>query len=288
MTDTALHIALCFDDNFWAPAYAVMRSICLATKRRKDLNFHLCHRKLTAEHVADLKSIATEFKATLHFHALDEMDIFRSVGLKAKYHPRLTHTIYGRLLFDHFLPKTISRLIYLDCDMYVRAPIEELAELDLDGKAIAAVPDPGSHLHTNGRDFKQKWDLFDTADPYFNSGMLVIDMDKWRALKVEEKFANAVEDGTLDRIYYDQDFLNLTFRHNWLRLDPRWNLIGPRKVHQALDPAILHYTGKRKPWNLVSGVAFARLYRHAMTNELFYRYMRYRMKKRFNRLIGRK
>ncbi|MEO6394984.1 MAG: hypothetical protein ABIO40_03655, partial [Devosia sp.] len=28
----AIHIALTFDDNFWAPAYTVARSICLTTK----------------------------------------------------------------------------------------------------------------------------------------------------------------------------------------------------------------------------------------------------------------
>ena len=35
-----IHIVLTFDDNFWAPAYAVARSICLSTRRR-DLVFHL-------------------------------------------------------------------------------------------------------------------------------------------------------------------------------------------------------------------------------------------------------
>ena len=32
-----IHIALTFDDSYWAPAYATMRSICLTTRRRGDI-----------------------------------------------------------------------------------------------------------------------------------------------------------------------------------------------------------------------------------------------------------
>lgn len=49
-----MHIALVLDDNFWAPAYAVMRSVALHTHRRRDLRFHLVHQPLSDEHVADL------------------------------------------------------------------------------------------------------------------------------------------------------------------------------------------------------------------------------------------
>jgi hypothetical protein len=45
-------VALTFDDNFWAPAYAVARSICLTSKRREDVVIHFCHFGLSAEHKA--------------------------------------------------------------------------------------------------------------------------------------------------------------------------------------------------------------------------------------------
>ena len=59
-----IHIALTFDDNFWAPAYALMRSVCLFTRRRRDLVFHLCHRTLLPAHQTDLEGIAEEFGGT--------------------------------------------------------------------------------------------------------------------------------------------------------------------------------------------------------------------------------
>jgi lipopolysaccharide biosynthesis glycosyltransferase len=283
-----IHIALCFDDKYWALAYTVMRSVSIATGRKPDLNFHLLHNGLDPRHSADLDRIAEEFGAHLHFYDLNEVELFKSLGEKGRYHKRLTYIIYARLMLHEILPAEVGRVIYMDCDMYVRAPIEELFEMDLEGHAIAAVRDPFYFHIVGGRDLRAKRDLFDLSDSYFNSGLIVIDRDKWAEAGVLQRFEALIADGTIDRLYYDQDILNLIFCRNWKRLDTLWNVVKPRGLHEPLDPKLLHYTGPRKPWHLVSAVAFAREYRHVMTNELFYRYMRFRMKRRLGRLIGLK
>ncbi|WP_417583244.1 glycosyltransferase family 8 protein [Pelagibacterium sp.] len=284
MPSQKIHVALTFDDFFWAPAYAVMRSICLHTHRRSDLVFHLCHRPLTDEHRNDLLAIEAEFGCKLAFYDLTQNAEFLSLVKDAPYHKRMTNIVYARLMLDRFLPADVERVIYLDCDMMVMAPIEKLAELDLQGKSIAAVEEPSALQVANQRDARVNRDLIDPADPYFNAGLVVIDRQKWHAAQIPERLNRYIEDGTIERIYYDQDLLNIVFCNDAYLLDQRWNLIGPRPAHQALNPFILHYTGERKPWNLYSGVAFARTYRHVMTNALFYRYWRHRMKHRLLKL----
>jgi len=284
---TAIHIALTFDDNFWAPAYATMRSVCLATHRRADLVFHLCHRILPPAHVADLKKIETEFPAvSVYWYDLDTDARFADIAARARTNKRLSNIVYARLMFGELLPAEISRLVYLDCDTYVRAPIERLAEMDMKGFPVAGVTDALTPFVSNRRDLMTNRDLFDPADPYFNAGVLLIDMAGWRAADIPERLDRAIADGTLDRIYYDQDFLNLVFRNNWLPLDFRWNTMDPRPAHQGIGPHILHYTDRRKPWHLISGTAFARTYRHVMTNELFYRFLRHRIRRRLLGLVG--
>ncbi len=280
-----IHVLLCFDDNFWAPAYAVMRGICLSTRRRKDLVFHLCELRLEDAHRQDLKKIEDEFGAKLVFYDLESNEDFQRSCAKLPTDTRLNQIMYARLLVAELIPDEVERIIYCDCDTYMRGAIEELAEIDLEGKPIGAVEDPLGDFITRRRDMRQNVDLFDPADPYFNSGLLVIDTKKWRAAKVLENLARLVADGTMARIYYDQDFLNLTFFGNWKPLDKMWNVIDPRPPHQALNPKMLHYTGKRRPWNLVSAVAFARTYRHVMTNELFYRYMRHRWRRKLMKTL---
>ncbi|GGF38784.1 hypothetical protein GCM10011321_32190 [Youhaiella tibetensis] len=286
MPDNKIHIALAFDDNFWAPAYAVMRSICLFTKRRSDLVFHLIHQPITDEHRADLEKIPAEFGATLVWHDLTRSDVFNAIVSRVPSSRQWTSVVYGRLLIDTLVGPDVSRVIYLDCDMMVRAPIEDLYAADLGEFPIGAVRDTAGALIVGGRDIKNNRDIFDPADPYFNSGMVVIDVDKWRQVAVPERLEELIASGVMARLYYDQDVLNLVFKHRWQPLPTRWNTIDARHPHEGLDPSILHYTGPNKPWNLVSNVAFRRIYRHVMTNELFYRFMRHRWSTYWRRKLG--
>jgi lipopolysaccharide biosynthesis glycosyltransferase len=82
-----------------------------------------------------------------------------------------------------------------------------------------------------------------------------------------------LESGLLARIYYDQDFLNLTFEDDWVELPVWWNLLDPRPWHESLNPYLCHYTGRLKPWLVRPKVAYARAYRYVMTNDVYYRFL---------------
>lgn len=279
----AMHVALTFDDNFWAPAYATMRSVALFSHHRQDLVFHLCHRTLTEEHRADLERIREEFPVELRWYDLDQSAMFQDIAKRMPENKRLSNIVYARLMIDRLVAPDVGRILYLDCDMLVREDVAVLFDLDLEGNAIAAVRDSIGAFITGRRDLKQNRDIFDPADYYFNAGMVLIDIAKWREADVIGRMEEAYSTGVMQRIYYDQDLLNLVFKGKWLKLPWRWNVIDARHAHDGVDPAILHYTAERKPWGLLAGmfqsVAFARFYRHVMTNELFYRFARHRWKR---------
>jgi lipopolysaccharide biosynthesis glycosyltransferase len=278
-----MHVALTFDDNFWAPAFATMRSVCLFSHHREALVFHLCHRTLAPEHRADLEAITAEFPVTLRWYDLDQSDMFRDLAARMPENKRLSNIVYARLMIDKLVGPEVERILYLDCDMLVREDVAELFALDLEGNAIAAVRDSIGAFITNRRDLKQNRDLFDPADYYFNAGMVLIDIGKWREADIIGRMEEAYASGVMQRIYYDQDLLNLVFKGRWLKLPWRWNVVDARHAHDGVDPAIVHYTGPTKPWGIFAhnfqSVAFARLYRHVMTNELFYRFARHRWKR---------
>ncbi len=270
---TPIHVLLALDDKYWAPAYAVMRSICLFTFRRQDLRFHLFTSGLRPDHLDVVQAISREFGATQIFYDIPHHPVFAPIADKVRQSGQFPNIVYGRVLAAQILPPDVERLIYLDCDMMVRVPIERLYDMDMQGFPLAAVPDyAGAQIMTR-RSMVDPRGIFDPAMRYFNSGLLLMDMGKWRTLKVDEQFRRAIDDGTLAKIYYDQDFLNLSFRDNWLELDRFWNLLDPKPAHESLNPNVLHYTGERKPWFVNQTVAYARLYRHVMTNEVFYTYL---------------
>ncbi|MCB1020943.1 MAG: glycosyltransferase family 8 protein [Acidobacteria bacterium] len=284
---TELHVALSFDDGFWAPAYAVMRSICLASHHRGDLVFHLFEDALEPAHRAELDSIATEFPARLVHVDLGANARFAELTAALPVARPFSRVIYARLMLDALLPPDVERLVYLDCDTLVLAPIEQLIETDLGGKSIGAVSDPYRHMHMLGRDLRANADVFDFTTPYFNSGVLLIDRAAFARADVPSRTRDLAQKGLLQRLQYDQAALNLIFADDWLALDPRWNFIAPLAAHEALEPFVLHYAGPRKPWGLLPGAAHRRLYRHVMTNRLFYPFRRAQMWRAL-RSVGRR
>jgi lipopolysaccharide biosynthesis glycosyltransferase len=282
-----LDVTLTFDDYFWAPAYATMRSVCLSTRRRADLVFHLFHWRLTIEHRADLDAIATEFGATVRHCALETAPAARALLDSLPGTRDFPPVVYARLLLDQLLPPEVSRVLYLDSDLYVRAPVEQLLELDFMGKSLAAAPEPGRHHLVAGDDMRTRNGPFDPADPYFNSGVLVIDRAAWGRADLPGFLQNLKASGDLARLYHDQDVLNLKFRGDWLRLDPLWNLTKPHPALRALDPMIVHYTTGMKPWHPLAYVAFGSSYKHVMTKAVLKRYRRYLLQRWFARRFGR-
>ena len=285
--ETGIHIVLTFDDNFWAPAYAVMRSVCLASKRRKDVVFHLFVQALGAAHRADLDRITEEFGATLVYYDLAHHEEFQRISGALRQSQRFPQIVYARLLIDRLLPASVRRVIYLDCDTLVLSPIERLYEHELDGLPIAAVSEPfGMHIML-GRDMRRKQEIFASANRYFNSGVMLIDLVGFAAADIPARIEALRQRGIADRLYYDQDMLNLIFAGRWLELDWRYNVIELQPAHHAMGVHIVHYSDRRRPWHLVSKVPFHRTYRHVMTNELFYRFARHRWQRAGQRFVGK-
>jgi lipopolysaccharide biosynthesis glycosyltransferase len=283
-----IHVALSFNDKYWALAYTVMRSICLSSRLRGEIVFHLCHSALTPAHAATLDSITPEFGATLLHHDPEANPAFSGIIGRLPVTARFPRIVYTRLLLDKLLPNEVTRFIYLDCDILVRRPIEELYDLDMQGFPIAAVADPYHDGIKLGRDIRSKTSPFDSAAPYFNSGVMLIDRPRFAIADLVGKVEAFAATGILDKLYFDQDILNLVFAENWLELPWRFNLMLPRKPHEGLGPAIVHYTGFRRPWLPYSGAAFSRTYRHVMTNEVFHRQLRERWVNFLRRRIGLK
>jgi len=273
-----IEIALTFDDNFWAPAYASMRSVCLTTSDPARLRFHLLVQGLSPAHRAVIDSIATDYGATLNLIELDERNVLgeRIAGFPSIRMRRFRPVIYARLFLGELLPAEVERVLYLDSDVFVRSPIEALYEIDMNGKAIAAALQPDRLHCIAGKDLRTR-QVFTLGQPYFNSGVMLIDMRQYRGVDFAAALSGSLPQSEIDMFYYDQDILNFVFRGRFHQLDYRWNLQNPLEAHEILDPHILHYSANPKPWFAWSRVAFKRTYRHLMTNRYFYQYRRERL-----------
>jgi len=141
---------------------------------------------------------------------------------------------------------------------------------------VAAVPEPTLPVMANPRTYERLRDPhLDPTVPYFNAGVLIIDLDSWRRAHVGERALSFI--AQYRPALMDQDALNAVVSGQWLELDPMWNTITywfrsrsrQRRYSALLRRArIVHYAGHRKPW-LRAGVWEAERwlqYRHQLSD----------------------
>ena len=187
----------------------------------------------------------------------------------------LTKECYLRILAPEILAPDIRRIVYLDCDLVVLDDLRPLWHLDLKGKSVAAAMDypPVSQLVEPGRLARLG---MPAGAPYVNSGVLVIDLDRWRERGLTRRLFDFVEEKGAALLTADQDAINVVLNTDGdlTILDCRWNLqtrmyrVGRRSAPEAYEatraarrrPAVLHYTGSEKPWLFMSGAVLRRHY----------------------------
>ena len=158
-----------------------------------------------------------------------------------------------RLLAGSSLPPELSKVIYLDADLLVQDDLAALWERSFDGNVVLAVQDAYVQRGRNGR----------ALEPYFNSGLMVIDLAAWRAAEVEAACLAAARRLQHTTRWLDQDALNASLMGRWGALPPRWNKqywldalpdwrCSPYSADEFEEarrrPAIIHFCSETKPW----------------------------------------
>jgi lipopolysaccharide biosynthesis glycosyltransferase len=146
--------------------------------------------------------------------------------------------------------------LYLDVDAIVLTDVTELWGADLGGAVLGAVAD----CYMDPQKFAARWGLQGESPGYFNSGVLLFDLERMRAGKLFEKAVAFVVANLDDVRFTDQDALNFACWSQWKRLDARWNVqrhmvisalneeTPPDRRLNGQSPAIIHYTSAEKPW----------------------------------------
>lgn len=238
-----IHVALTFDDNYLEHSIVLMTSI-LANKYDDDqIFFHIVDGGLTQKSFDKLFGMQN---CSVEIHKVDE-NLFKNY-VKSDYYP-------VSMLYTMILPDVINvdRLIYLDSDMIVNSSLKELSEMDLGDNYIAAVED------ANGKKYAKRFGLkFDSK--FFNTGVMVLNCNKWRADNIMARAVEISMANTGTRFGFDQTVLNQLFEGKVKYIDLKWNLqYCPINVWATYDdieqykyaiknPNIVHYVGDYKPW----------------------------------------
>ncbi len=220
-----------------------------------------------------LESIASEFGRTLRM--LDLSDIRERFGYET-HSGRFDISAMGRFFLGDILPHE-QRFLYLDCDTVVCTSLERLYDKDLKGNICGAVMEPTIYAQTKAMIGLEPDDM------YFNSGVLLIDMDRWRGAGIDKALRDYYQGINGRSAFCDQDAINAVLKGRIMPLPPRYNFFSNYYYYDyqslvRLDknyagfsqrafclakahPVIVHYAGDERPWIRGSRNPYGRLYR---------------------------
>ena len=275
MTDTPA-VVLAADENFAMPLAVTVRSALEHLPPGAKLELYVLDGGIEPATKQRIEASWPADKFELQWVAVDPavFDALPVVG-------RISHVAYFRVLLTRLLPESLGRVIYLDSDLLVLADLTRLWQIELDGALALAVQDcaaPYIDAHQvpsvakacqyfgSATPIANYAELgLDPRAPYFNSGVMIIDVDAWRRERVSEQLIDCLEQNKDHIRWWDQYALNVVLAGRWRELDPRWNQGAtlftcfhwshshydrPTFAQVCDDPWIVHFTTEHKPWKV--------------------------------------
>lgn len=248
------------NDSFVPQLGAAICSVCENNRESPEITFYVGSFHITDVHQEQLARLAEIYGRSIRFVPIDNLKERLGFDFDSK---GWNEVILARLLIDRLLPEEVERVLYLDGDTIVRGSLSALWETDLQGKVIGAVSEPTvNHGRKNG--------LVSVDQPYYNSGVLLIDLHRWREEKTGQRILDYYRQKGGNLFAPDQDAINGALAGEIYTLSPAYNYFNvfwhysyrslvrissptpylpKEEVEKAkADPRIIHYLGEERPW----------------------------------------
>lgn len=239
-------IVLACDEAYAMPLATTLRSIVEANRNRWPLEFHVLANGLADSTRQKVFNSLPKGAASIRWIPVD-LGLFRKFSTLS-YISKMT---YARFVIPEIFPESVSKVLYLDSDILVLDDLGPLWETPLEGFIMGAILDGLDSLIKRGE--PSLGDIPRVQD-YFNAGVLLIDLQRWRQERISEKALEYLNQYPHSP-YSDQDALNVACDGLWKKLDPRWNFQDHYERRRLSDmlpaqrPGIVHFVCHPKPWN---------------------------------------
>gem|GEM_PF-6106143 len=157
--------------------------------------------------------------------------------------------VYWRLLVPHIVNNKTDKVLYMDADTLVRDDIEDVFNFDLKDNIVGACIDYLDKIHKAVNNYVEL--NLEKNSPYFNAGVLLIDVKKYLDNNIAERVFDIVyknKDHLLAQGKWRQDDqygLNVALYNNWLKLPIHYNYGSELDFND--DAKIVHFIGNGKP-----------------------------------------
>ena len=245
-----MNIALCTDEKYSFPCGVCITSI-LENNKEEECNIYILTEGLEPQTIEKFRSLERKYNQRIIIKRVDSC-IFSNL----KICNRFPKSIYFRFMLPELIDHE-KKILYFDCDIIVTGSLKDLWETEISEYACGVVEDQKSDDIT----IQNRLGLY---KDYFNSGVLLINLEYWREKDIANKLIEFIHQNPDICLYPDQDALNyvlcdrvkfLDYKYNYQELfyQPKEHILLHKNKWEKLDlagstPTIMHYTGCIKPW----------------------------------------
>lgn len=221
-----MNIVYASDENYVKPLGVSMLSLFENNKEVNDITVYIIENRISECSKKRLYKIAQQYKRSIKFIP------FEYLGKDLKVNVDFPLVAYGRLFL--YKLEDIDKILYLDADTIINGKIEELYETDIQNYEIAGVQDNAAYylLKKIGMNKKNR---------YINSGVLLINLKKWREDNIGERFLKFISEKKGKVNHHDQGVLNGVCKDSILILDPKYNVM-PEMISMTVKQSNLLYS----------------------------------------------
>ncbi|CAN4082813.1 unnamed protein product [Withania somnifera] len=255
-SENVVHVAMTLDIAYLRGSMAAILSVLQHSSCPENIIFHFV--ASSSDETSRLNLTITKSFPYLHFTIYPIQDIAAVAGL-------ISTSIRSALDSD-LLPQHLKKVVYLDSDLILIDDIAKLAATPLTGDSVLAAPEYCNANFTtyftptfwSNPSLSLTFANRNRNPCYFNTGVMVMDLERWRAGDYTTKIVEWMELQKRIRIYELGSlppFL-LVFAGNIAPVGHSWNQHGLggdnfRGLCRDLHPgpvSLLHWSGKGKPW----------------------------------------
>lgn len=274
-----MNVMYAMDDNYVEIAGVSMESLLDKNREVEELRLIIVTDGISNISRKKLRNTAEKYGREIIF--IEKPDIRGLTGTSLTT-LRWSDSAFSRLYADQILKEypDIDKVLYLDCDTLVMDNLEALWNTDIREYVAAGVLECMGNWHKRIIGIKP-------SDNFFNSGVLLMNIDKWRNEHIAQKCTDYIRSRKGKIEYVDQGVVNgvLTRRMKVLN-SPRYNLTAlswdfsyeemliyrkpdhgysKQKWERAKNnPAIIHFTTSflsTRPWYEGSHTPYTKLWR---------------------------
>ncbi len=192
-----MNVVYSSSDSYASVAGVSLYSLLCNNKSVDELNVYIVDNSITEPNKEKFRKMCADFGRSITFIPI--ADIEKLAGTKIDI-GRWNISTFGRLFEASLLPKSVEKVIHIDCDTMVMSSLEPLWNTDMEGKIVA-----GS-LECIGDNYKTEIGLT-KDDTYINAGNIMLNLKKIREDNTEELFRSYIKDHS-HLSFVDQAVLN--------------------------------------------------------------------------------